>query len=300
MIKGQGNMNMKRTIIRLIVAVMAGLTFMFVGAKSAFADDCTRLGGVVNGVPECVVSTAVTRDNSTVPGGPYAIAETLRITSTGVITAPPVGGGNNLTLNIAGGLIMEAGSRIVGAAPGGAAVGANITVNTTGDILLAGGAPGATITANQIVSAQGGSCSGGSSGNVTLLSAGGDINMEGGSVVAVGQRDLPGNLTSKCPAGEIIIKTAGAGKVDIDGSVFSQSTMSGVGAHQPKGGGPITVVAGCGLVVSPTGVVSSRGSDPGADLVHIEGCTVQILGLVESTGPGHVLPEVGNRCGGER
>ena len=220
-------MNMKRTTIRLIVAVMAGFTFMFVGAKSAFADDCARLGGVVNGVPECVVSTAVTRDNSTVPGGPYAISETLRITSTGVITVPVVAGGNNLTLNIAGGLIMEAGSRIVGAAPGGAAVGANITVNTTGDILLTGGAPGATITANQIVSAQGGSCSGGHSGNITLLSAGGDINMEGGSVVAVGQRDLPGNLTSKCPAGEIIIKTVGAGKVDIDGSVFSQSTMSG-------------------------------------------------------------------------
>src|SRR5262249_43768830 len=48
--------------------------------------------------------------------------------------------------------------------------------------------------------------------------------------------------------------------------------------------------AGCNLTVSDTGLVSSRGSDAGADLVHLEGCAVVINGLVESTGPGHSIP----------
>ena len=63
--------------------------------------------------------------------------------------------------------------------------------------------------------------------------------------------------------------------------------------NQPPGGGTITIVAGCALTVSDTGLVSSRGRDPGADLVHLEGCAVKIFGVVESTvtaGGGHVLP----------
>ncbi len=43
--------------------------------------------------------------------------------------------------------------------------------------------------------------------------------------------------------------------------------------------------------MSDAGKISSRGQDPGADLVHLEGCTVIIYGLVESTGPGHVAAE---------
>src|SRR5262249_3658329 len=39
---------------------------------------------------------------------------------------------------------------------------------------------------------------------------------------------------------------------------------------------------------------------PGADLVHLQGCTVEIDGLVESSGAGHVLPHNGqtvlNHC----
>src|SRR5262245_56442182 len=105
----------------LSVAFAAG--FLLFGAKAALADDCVRLGGALSG-GECQVSAAVSRSNLTAPGGPYTLAETLRIKSTGSITIPPVAGGNNLTLNITGGLIMEAGGKIVGDAAGATGIGA--------------------------------------------------------------------------------------------------------------------------------------------------------------------------------
>src|SRR4029077_1865476 len=62
---------------------------------------------------------------------------------------------------------------------------------------------------------------------------------------------------------------------DIDGLVLSESTLTGT-SNQTPGGGPITVQTGCKLTVSTTGVISSKGADPGADLVHLEGCDVTI------------------------
>lgn len=92
--------------------------------------------------------------------------------------------------------------------------------------------------------------------------------------------------SNACAGGFIQILTAGRGTVDIDGLVESVGRQSGTSNGRP-GGGPITIVAGCELNVNDTGVVSSRGRNPGADLVHLEGCVVTIFGLVESTGPGH-------------
>ena len=105
------------------------------------------------------------------------------------------------------------------------------------------------------------------------------------------------DVSSRGSAGEIKIT---AGRVaDIDGLVLSESGLSGVGANQPRGGGPIDVRAGCELTVSDTGVISSKGQDPGADLVHLKGCEVLINGVVQSTAPaaGHVLPTIPpNKC----
>src|SRR5262249_3658870 len=83
-----------------------------------------------------------------------------------------------------------------------------------------------------------------------------------------------------------------------EGTIQSSGQMTGTGVIQPPGGGPITVVAGCSLIVGDTGVVSSEGRDPGADLVHLEGCTVVINGVVRSSGSGHAPPNnPANHCG---
>ena len=65
--------------------------------------------------------------------------------------------------------------------------------------------------------------------------------------------------------------------------------MSGTGALQPPGGGPITVIARCDLTID--GTIRSKGADAGADLLHLEGgCAVVINGLIESTAGGHGVP----------
>ncbi|MEK7880220.1 MAG: hypothetical protein AAB285_10210, partial [candidate division NC10 bacterium] len=79
--------------------------------------------------------------------------------------------------------------------------------------------------------------------------------------------------------------------ITIDGLVSSR------GGTTIGRGGQITVDAECDLTISDTGVVSSRGQDPGADRVHLEGgCAVRIFGLVESTGPGHGPIPGANLC----
>ena len=49
---------------------------------------------------------------------------------------------------------------------------------------------------------------------------------------------------------------------------------------------------GCGLVVTPDGIISSRGADPGADLVHLESCEVSIFGLVVGAMAARDVPDL--------
>src|SRR6185503_5178163 len=106
---------------------------------------------------------------------------------------------------------------------------------------------------------------------------------------------------ARCSAGEIAI-AASKGGVDIRGLVESASTLSGTstGGVLRSGGGPISISASCELTISGTGRVSSRGNDPGADLIHLAaGGSVFVFGLVESTGAGHVIPvQPANYCAG--
>lgn len=278
-----------KTIQNLFFALLA-VGFLALAGTPALADDCVRLGGSINGAGECEIATSVSKSDATAPAGPYTINETLRIKSGKVITVPKTAGGAKLTINITGGLIMEVGSKIigdVGASPNDtAAIAADITITATGNILLAGShSDGARISSEQ----QAGSAGVGSAGDISLVSQGGNITIEDGAVVSVN--------AAKNPAGTIFIKTFNAGKIDIAGQVLSQSGLTGTGTNQRPGGGTITIIAGCELQIRDTGVVSSRGLDPGADLVHVEGCSVVIHGLVESTGPGHAIPnKPANHC----
>lgn len=273
--------------------ILAALLLVLGTTDSGYAhtgpDECGLLGGVID-IPsgECQISASPNIKSSSAHGGSFDLDETLRILNGGRITVPVASGGNTLTINITGQFIMEVGAKIVGDVTGtgtASGVGANITINATENILLAGngGATSAMITATQTA----GSCTaGGKGGKITLTSSGGNITTEFGTVISVNG--------TPCPAGDILITALPKGKIDIDGQVLSVSTQSGTGR---PGGGTITIKAGCDLEISDTGVVSSRGRDPGGDLVHLEGCVVLIHGLVESTGAGHAVPNnPANHC----
>ena len=186
---------------------------------------------------------------------------------------------------------MDAGSKIDGDFAG-AVHGADIEVNATDDVLMkasAAGSPvGAIITANQIL----GSCPSSTNrgGNITLNADSdkdvvGNLTMEPGTSTSNGSKITS---ISPCGRGEIILTGV---NVDVDGDVLSEGTTS-----QGRGG-PITVNGSCNLIVTDLGSVVSKGKDPGADLVHLQGgCVVTIFGLVASTGPGHTPTVPANRC----
>jgi hypothetical protein len=249
------------------------------------ADDCVALGGVIN-AGECQISSAQSKSNGNCAGGTSCqLDETLHLLPGGSLTVSPVSSG--LTLNITGSLLMDDGSRISGNVSG-SATGATIIVNATGDIILHGNVPG---TSGAVIASDS-SCTGGvgKAGKI-VLTADSDNNLLGDVHIAKGAR-VTANA-DKCSAGQIDI----SGKdITNDGLVESASNLTGTGTNQQPGGGPINLNATCNLVT--TGKVSSRGKDPGADRVHLEGgCHVQIFGLVESTGPGHAIPTApANHC----
>lgn len=261
------------------------ILFLSLASLPALADDCALLGGNLSG-GECVIdgtAPGVAPNNRT---GTFNIAETLRVKGTGKITVPSSTVANSLVINIAGLFVMEDGAVINGdtfPTAGGTSAsqqGATITITASGDITLAGdsGKGGARISAEM----NAGSCSGnGRGGNITLVSNGGDIKTFESSVIS--------SNSVKCSAGDIVLQATPAGAIDVDGQVLAQSHRSGDGSGK-AGGGRITLLAGCSLTVSDTGVVSSQGKDQGADLVHLEACKVTIEGLVESAlieGGGH-------------
>jgi hypothetical protein len=271
----------------LFVLVMLGAGF----ATRASADDCVALGGVLN-AGECQISGNQIKSNANCAGGTSCqLDQTLHFLNPSSLTVSPQTA--DLTLNITGDLIMEPGSRING--DGGPGTTADITVNATGSIILkqgVGGTPGAMITANRT-----GGCgtvlANNFAGTIELNADvdgnfNGDVDIQGSSSAAPDNRAKV-LANSGCSGGAII--TTGV-KITIDGLVESVGDASGFGgAFQPPGGGPITIDALCELLVSDSGKISSRGKDPGADLVHLEGgCSVEINGLVESFGVGHATP----------
>lgn len=104
--------------------------------------------------------------------------------------------------------------------------------------------------------------------------------------------------SNSCTGGEIIITSGPNTSASLAGTVESVGTVSGTGSSQRPGGGPITVASQCSLTVTADARISSRGGDPGADLVRLlGGCVVGIYGLVESIGQGHAVPNnPPNRC----
>jgi parallel beta helix pectate lyase-like protein len=273
------------SLLTVIALFLTGLIFLTPG--HARADDCANIGGSIVGT-ECQID-----NNAGSLSGTFNLDETLHILSGGKITVPSANGGNTLTINVCAlpavcDFIMDTGAQIRGDVTGTDAstgVGATINISATRNILLHGsGGHGALISSNQ----KAGSCTqqtvngvvkGGKGGNINLV-AGGNITTEAGSVISADG--------TPCPAGAISL-IAAQGSVLVAGLVESVSTLSGTGGSQRPGGGPISIIARCDLTIE--GTVQSKGGDPGADLVHLEGgCRVVINGLVESTGDGHVIP----------
>ena len=317
-------MELQRALSCFIVAAVAA--FLSGLSSPALGDDCGLLGGAINGSGECEISSTVAKT------GTYNLDETLHVTGAGRIDASNASLAG-ITLNICVApatpstscdLILDTPSPLVTPpALGGGQIEADdisgndnaspITIKVSRDVLM--GPNSAILAANTV--------SGGKGGKVTIA-AGRNMTMNGGATISVTGTGSSGNspagsiditvgnypsspgvgIFTMDPTSQILANSpaASAGAIaisagaqmDINGLVQSSSRLSATTpATQPPGGGTITLVSACNLTVGDTGKVSSEGKDPGADLVHLEGCEVVIHGLVQSIavlGGGHALP----------
>ena len=149
---------------------------------------------------------------------------------------------------------------------------AGITINITGGGFIMDG--------NTLIDGNIDGCNTGAAITVALTS--GNVNLKPLSIVR----------SNSCSGGFIQITTGTRGTVDIDGLVESVGSMTGTGANQKPGGGPITT-GRVRLVVGDDGVVSSRGLDPGADLVHLEAARSWSTGSWNPRGPPHRAEQSG-------
>src|SRR5262244_711580 len=230
-------------------------------------------------------------DADGVADGVLTVTGNLTIASGGSITCNDFGPATQsacpIRISVGGNLEIQGGGSITAENQIGTGSGGDIDLTVAGNTTLRAGG---FISSDKITGALPEHA-----GNITIRTGNfafppaGDFTMEAGAAITA---------NSNQTAGAISIEAARS--ADIEGTIQSSGQMTGTGVIQPPGGGPITVVAGCTLIVGNTGVVSSEGRDPGADLVHLEGCEVVVNGLVRSTvagNGGHALPNSpANHC----
>jgi hypothetical protein len=268
--------NRKRLGIRAIALLGIGALFLG-GPLTASAADVDLLSGTY---------TFATLDASDGSGdGTYHVTGNFTMENGAVITCNDSPGPNAcpIKIEVTGNMLMKAGAKILAENNAGGGNGGDISITVGGNLTLCGttgtdagcggaGSPGAIISSSKTS----GAGDTGHGGDITLTVTGNVVEEPGAKVTA----------NSTGPAGNITIT---GNIISIDGSVLSQGLTTTVGR-----GGQITIDAACDLTVN--GTVSSKGRDPGADRVHLEGgCIVKIFGLVESTGPGHQNPPK-NHC----
>ena len=194
---------------------------------------------------------AVADASNGVVDGVFTVAGNLTITGTGNITCndPSSPSGDSacpIRIAVSGDLVMDAGSAILAKNNVDGGSGGDIEIIVAGNMTMHGTSgliPGAEISSSR-TSGTGGAAAGDiriTVGNLSTTPPTGDFTMETGSQILA-------NSTGS--AGAIVINVALA--ADVDGLVQSRGEISGVGANQPPGGGPITINAGCSLLVSDT------------------------------------------------
>lgn len=226
---------------------------------------------------------SIGEDDDGVVNGVLTVTGNLTLQNGGEITAndpasPSNASASPIMVVVGGDMEMQAGSAIYAENRYGGGSGGNITITVSGNFSLRGTSaptPGAIISSRKIAGTGGT----GVAGNITINVA--------GYIIAEPESKILADSTMSS-AGAITI--TGGKDATLDGLIQSDSGLSGTGANQGPGGGPITIDVTCLLLVSNNGIIRSRGKDPGADLVHLSGCDVTIYGLVESTGPGHAIP----------
>lgn len=276
------------------LAIVGGSQRIRFGATSASAAtlDCDTETDA-----QCTISSQ--KIVTMAPGGSETISidRSLLIADGGSISVwvPDKGETRTLNLVVAGDLTLAGTGAIRGDATEGSRIGATIRITAQGRVAL--------LDHSQISATTSGAClADGHGGSIDITSsyastAGGNASISVGLLASVTATAIrpDDQAEPSCAAGDVSL-SAPQGNISIAGIVESAVPSGTTDAQRLEDGGAIAIDAGCNLDVS--GLVSSRGRDNGADLVHLAGgCGVTVSGTVESTGAGNV-PLADNLCHG--
>jgi len=226
------------------------------------------------------------QDDDHVANGTFTVNSNLTVL--GTINCNDEGAGANsacpMQFVVTGNVTLAPGSAIFAENRSHSGNGGNITFTVGGNVVLQGSTP--SLDGALVSSAKTNDGNPAHGGDITF-SAGGTFTQESGSIISSAAKDSTAGaiaITSNGAAsvgGQIL---AGATRVLAPATLYTGVIISGGGGHSV--GGPITIKALAhsepGLVITSSAVIASEGTDNGASTITLEGCNVQINGLIGS------------------
>jgi VCBS repeat-containing protein len=197
------------------------------------------------------------------------------LTVLGTINCNDDGPGNNnacaMKFAVSGNFTMAPGSALFAENRHGGGTGGNITVNAGGNVVL----QGATVSQAGAIISSASDSSNDNGGNVTTTS-GGVTRLESGSLVSSGSKGGTAGT----------ISVSGSGPVDARGFVFAGAGRNNDGGSGQQKGGNITIASSThsepAVTVTGTALIVSAGENNGAGVVRIEGCGLDVRGVITS------------------
>jgi large repetitive protein len=213
----------------------------------------------------------------TVSDGDLTVLGTINCNDTSSTNACP------MSFAVSGNLNLQPGSAIYAENRTGGGSGGSITFTVGGDVVLSG-ASGALAGAK--VSSGNEDTSASSAGGNITVTAGGDVSLGSGSVVSAGAKGGQAGAISVTAEGSV---TVGGTVVSGPSSNIASTRYTGVvlsGGSNSSAGGNITIVSHShtepAIVVTSDAVIASQGNSGSAGHVVLEGCGVNVNGLVAS------------------
>ncbi len=255
----------------LSVRALLSLFVLLVLTPAVFAHDVT-----LTGTQSFASLDGSASDHDGTVNGVFTVSDG-NLTVNGVVNCNDDGGGDSacpMTFVVSGNLAINSGGALFAENRSGGGTGGAITLTVGGHLALNGTAVVSTAS----------SSSSGSNGGAITANVSGNISVGAGSTIDSGSANARGgNLT-----------LAAAGLVTVDGNVLSgpsrtllSTRLTGAALSGGTGnqvGGAITISSNTfaepAVVIGSTANVISQGTDNGAGPVTIDGCGVQVRGLI--------------------
>jgi Bacterial Ig domain/Bacterial cadherin-like domain len=253
------------------LSALALSLFVGMAAPAAFAHDVT-----ISGTTSFAALDGSSLDHDGVANGVFTVSDGNLVVN-GVVNCNDDGVGDSacsMAFAVSGNMTVNSGGALYAENRSGGGTGGNITLNVGGNLALNGTA---------IVSTASKTSSGANGGPISAT-VGGSVALASGTTIDAGSANARG--------GNVTLVAAGA--VSVDGNVLSGPSRTVLatrltdvildGGTSNSIGGQITIrstsFAEPAVVVGANANVVSQGSDGGAGPVTVEGCGIQVRGLV--------------------